>query len=354
MRRALVFAFLFACAPAALLAAPAAESAATASEASKSDARAVVPALATKLEENFVFPEIGKRYAEALRAKLAAGAYDGFDSRGAFAAAVTADLQAVSPDGHLKLMAPDQVSSRRRGPPAGRDGKPVRFIDKQGWLAPGVAYISFTAFPGDEETLNGVRDFLARHADAKTLIIDARGHHGGGLAEMDLIFAQIFAEPTELVVMDTRLAVEQAHGPMESAPTLRAASAPEGVVRRIHSALPAAKATGLRTAKVYLLTSDKTVSAAEHLALSLKRTHRATLIGETTRGAGHYGGVEELPGGFAAFIPVGRTFDPDTGEGWEGTGVKPDIAVPAEQALDEALKLAGVSTSGEAALAGLN
>ena len=57
--------------------------------------------------------------------------------------------------------------------------------------------------------------------------------------------------------------------------------------------------------------------------------------------------------GYAAFIPVGRTFDPDTGESWEGTGVKPDVAVPADKALGEALKLAGVSGTGEAALASL-
>ena len=48
---------------------------------------------------------------------------------------------------------------------------------------------------------------------------------------------------------------------------------------------------------------------------------------------------------YAAFIPVGRTFDPDTGQGWEGTGVKPDVEVPADKALDEALKLAGVAAS---------
>jgi C-terminal processing protease CtpA/Prc len=79
------------------------------------------------------------------------------------------------------------------------------------------------------------------------------------------------------------------------------------------------------------------------------------LIGETTRGAGHYGGMVPLDKGFtyAAFIPVGRTFDPDTGEGWEGVGVKPDVAVPADKALDEALRLAGVNKTGEAALAEL-
>ena len=57
--------------------------------------------------------------------------------------------------------------------------------------------------------------------------------------------------------------------------------------------------------------------------------------------------------GYSAFIPTGRTFDPDTGEGWEGVGVKPDIVVTADNALDEALKLAGVNQSGEAALAAL-
>jgi len=57
--------------------------------------------------------------------------------------------------------------------------------------------------------------------------------------------------------------------------------------------------------------------------------------------------------GYAAFIPVGRTFDPDTGESWEGTGVKPDVAVPADKALDEALKLAGAKVTGTAALASL-
>jgi C-terminal processing protease CtpA/Prc len=56
---------------------------------------------------------------------------------------------------------------------------------------------------------------------------------------------------------------------------------------------------------------------------------------------------------YAAFIPVGRTFDPDTGKSWEGTGVTPDVAVPADKALDEALKLAGVGLSGNAALAAL-
>src|SRR5436305_11847446 len=48
-------------------------------------------------------------------------------------------------------------------------------------------------------------------------------------------------------------------------------------------------------------------------------------------------------GGYAAFIPVGRTFDPDNNWDWEGVGVAPDVAAPADQALDEALRRLGVT-----------
>jgi C-terminal processing protease CtpA/Prc len=104
---------------------------------------------------------------------------------------------------------------------------------------------------------------------------------------------------------------------------------------------------------VYLLVGKGTISVAEHFSLALKRTGRATLIGETTRGAGNYGMHFPLPGGFRAFVPFGRTFDPVTGNGWEGVGIAADVAMPSDKALDEALRLAGVERSGEAAPAAL-
>jgi hypothetical protein len=48
------------------------------------------------------------------------------------------------------------------------------------------------------------------------------------------------------------------------------------------------------------------------------------LIGERTAGANHFGGIEPIGAGLAAFIPVGRTYDPDTGKDWESTGVAPE------------------------------
>ncbi|MDT9600166.1 S41 family peptidase [Sphingosinicella rhizophila] len=305
-------------------------------------AKQIVEKLATALEENFVRPETGSAYAAAVRAKAASGAYAHFPSAKSFAEAVTADLQAVAPDRHLRLFPPHALNlgGAGGGPPPGSS------IVKSGWVGDGIAYISFRAFFGDEKTLTDLRKFLADHAAASSLIIDAREHRGGGLAEIDLLFAQLFAQETELVRMDTRLAIEQrGEEAFGDGPTLKRLQGPPTVVRRAHVALPDPHGSTLAKARVFLLTSGRTASAAEHLALSLKRTHRALLIGETTRGAGNYGHTVDLGGGYGAFIPFGRTFDPDTGEGWEGVGVKPDVEVPADKALDEAIRRASSPAS---------
>ena len=315
---------------------------------------AVVETLAANLDENFVDPEVGRQYATALRANLSAGKYAAVADADAFAKAVTADLQAVHKDGHLRLFSPAMMEKIKAGPRTGEGKKPASFIEKSGQIAPGVAYISFLAFMGDEPTKKQLQEFLAAEAGAKVLIVDARHHHGGGLDEMDLMFAQLFANPTDLLALDTREAVAKREGASEfgDLPTLRLASAPATVIRQLHRAIPASKPS-LANTKVLLLTSKKTASAGEHLALALKRTHRATLIGETSRGAGNYGRPFELAEGYQAFIPFGRTFDPDTGEGWEGTGVTPDVAVPAYQALDKALEMAGVKARSTEVLASL-
>src|SRR6218665_1799463 len=108
----------------------------------------------------------------------------------------------------------------------------------------------------------------------------------------------------------------------------------------MHYALPGPD-TALRRAQVFLLTSHQSGSAAEHFALALKRTHRATLIGEATAGANHFGRMVDF-GGYAAFVPVGLTSEPDNDWDWEGVGVPPDVPLPADQALDEALRRLGV------------
>ena len=138
--------------------------------------------------------------------------------------------------------------------------------------------------------------------------------------------------------------------PLEDGATLRRAPAPASVIRREHFVTPAASVGNLKKARVFVLSSGRTGSAGEHFVLSMKRTHRATVIGETTYGAGTFGGGVPIAGGFSAWIPVGRTFDPDTNKGWDYVGVAPNVPVPAAAALTEALVRSGLDKARAEAL----
>lgn len=298
------------------------------------DLGAAVESLASKLEASYVDPAIGKQYAAMLRANKAT--YAALDDPADLAKRLTDDLRALHPDNHLRVALGAGDGPRRMGPPGSRPPA----VEDAKWIADGVAYVKFNMFDGEPETLAALEAFMKSHLDAKAIILDARTHRGGGMAEMDVILPYLYAQPTRLVGMDLAQSIVDARGgPPEEPPSVRQVAAPKGVYRREHWATPNAE-TRLRGAKVFYLTSTKTGSAAEHLALALKRTHRGVLVGEHTGGANHFGGFESIGAGLMAFMPIGRTFDPDTDWDWEGVGVQPDVAVPADQALDKALELA--------------
>ena len=87
---------------------------------------------------------------------------------------------------------------------------------------------------------------------------------------------------------------------------------------------------------VYVLTSNRTFSAAEEFTYDLKNLQRATIVGETTGGGAHPGGVRPITQYFGIWLPTGRAINPITKTNWEGTGIEPHIKVPAEQALTAA------------------
>lgn len=312
-------------------------------------AKQAVAALADELDKNFVFPEVAKRYSAALRTKLAAGGYDGFTDADDLARAVTADLQAVAPDGHLAMFPPDGPRPQRDGgQQRAPGGPPPAPMEQAGMIAPGIAFVRFNGFYGQPETLKAFTEFLDANAEAKALIIDARTHRGGGLEEMDILFPRIFTKAQPVMVMDTRASVAAAHGALPFR-SLVQVDAPAELHRAEHRVTPVLPASPWSKMRIYLLTSGRTASAAEHLASVLKGTKRATLIGDVTAGAGHYGGPAQLPGGYGAFIPFGRSYFPG-GDGWEGTGIAPDVKVAPERALVEALTREGVAPAEAEAL----
>lgn len=65
-----------------------------------------VASAAAILRNRYVFPDVGEQAAQAIEAALAEGEYDGITQYQPFAVRVTADLQAITNDKHLRVMAP--------------------------------------------------------------------------------------------------------------------------------------------------------------------------------------------------------------------------------------------------------
>ena len=91
---------------------------------------------------------------------------------------------------------------------------------------------------------------------------------------------------------------------------------------------------------IFILTSDKTFSAAESFAYDMKVRNRAILIGDSTKGGAHSVDLYNLYEQFEIYIPTMRAINPVTGENWEGIGVIPDVTIDASIALDTAIVIA--------------
>jgi C-terminal processing protease CtpA/Prc len=185
-------------------------------------------------------------------------------------------------------------------------------------ILPGnVGYLKFDGFadPGVcGPTATAAMNFL-QHVDA--LIVDMRENGGGDPAMVAYVTSYLFDEPTHLNDLYNRAA------------------------NTTHQWWTLPHVPGGRLAKqpVYVLTSRRTFSGAEEFSYNLKSLGRATIVGETTGGGAHPVRGEWLNEQFTIGVPFARAINPITQTNWEGTGVEPDVAVPAVEALDKAREL---------------
>jgi C-terminal processing protease CtpA/Prc len=91
---------------------------------------------------------------------------------------------------------------------------------------------------------------------------------------------------------------------------------------------------------IYILTSKRTFSAAEAFAYDFQALKRATIVGEVTGGGANPFEYRRVHPHFALSLPEARSINPITGTNWQDVGVKPDVQVPADKALETALQLA--------------
>ncbi|PZG09272.1 S41 family peptidase [Nonomuraea aridisoli] len=285
-----------------------------------------IATLCSQLQEHYVFPEVAEQVADVLRERLAAGAYAGIETDEDFAAAVTADLQSVNGDKHLRLLhsvdevvehdAFDLEAYRQEMALSGYGVARVECL-------PGnVGYLDTRLFHAPEMAGERAAAAMTLIADTDVLIFDVRRNRGGAPGMVSLICSYLF--PTGWPQTHLNSIFDRPSGETMQFWTLPYVPGP-----RFGPDKP-----------IYVLTSAETFSGAEELAYDLQTRGRATVVGERTRGGAHPGGRHRVGPHLKSAIPTGRAINPVTGTNWEGVGVAPDIEMPADKAFDHAYTLA--------------
>jgi retinol-binding protein 3 len=279
----------------------------------------VTEALATALADGYVYADLGRKMANAVRARLKAGAYDKITSADAFAHALTADIRAIIDDKHLRVIS---RSPMMMTPTAGMMAMMHAMnagIPRVEILEGNIGYVEVNGLPPLDAAKDTIATAFAFLHNTDALIIDARGN-GGGDPNTVTFYMSYLSEGAPYVV--NRLHFREGDR-VEETKTTDLGALTYGAKK-----------------PVFFLTSRRTFSGGEELAYDLQAFKRATIVGETTGGGANPGDMKQLGHGFSMLLPNGYVANPVTGSNWEGVGVKPDIEVPAEQALTKAKLLA--------------
>lgn len=289
-----------------------------------------IDSIINKLQVNYVFPDVADEMSESIRKYLKEGKYPSSLNPTGFARQITKDLQAISKDKHLMVVYDPQIIARERSltdeDRANEESEWIKQLlkdlkrDNYGFrevkiLEGNIGYMNLREFVDPKyggETLAAVMHLLS---NTNAIIIDLRQNDGGSPLMVQLLASYFFpSEPVHLADHYNR---------------------PRDELMQFWT-LPHVQGIRRPEVELYILTSDKTFSAAEAFSYQMKHLGRATIIGEKTSGGAHLTGSVIATDKFYVRIPQGRTTSSVTNTDWEGIGVIPHIEVSAELALETA------------------
>jgi len=289
----------------------------------RAERQRVVRGAAANLEKHYIDPVVAQKMANALLEHEKNGDDDAATDSSAFAELLTQQMRDVSHDKHLEVLYSEAPLPRR--PPAPTPPFQARYrkameqanctFEPVQTLPHNIGYLKLDSFPDVSVCQHTAEAAMAslNHADA--VIFDLRDNRGGSPGMVMLISAYLFDHP------------EYMYNPREN-------TTEESWTR---SPVPGSR---LADKPVFVLTSGRTFSGAEHFSYDLKMLKRATIVGETTGGATDVGTFHRLDDHFGMGIRETRAINPYAEPDWAGIGVEPDVKVKAADAPQMAVRLA--------------
>jgi YD repeat-containing protein len=279
-----------------------------------------IQSVADVLRDIYVYPELGARMADTLLRNHEEGRYDDAAKAGKLADMLTEDALAVSNDRHIWVEAQNPLIQESTDPV----NRPVEELRRENYdfrkvevLEGNIGYIKFDMIHDEKEALDIAAAALATVAHCEALIFDIRDNIGGEWGTASLVLGYLLPSGTVFGYMydrDGRRVEER--------------STPETIPGQPFDA----------NVPVYVLTSNRTGSAAEGFAYTLKHLGRATIVGEVTVGMAHPSKEVVVNDYFRVSVPFLRSENVVTGTSFEGTGVVPQIEVAADRALEAAVE----------------
>ncbi len=283
--------------------------------------------LSALMIENYVYEDIARKTADHLNKQLKSGQFKAFKELGAFAEALTKEVQSINKDKHMRI--------RPMRPRSAPQNTPERLVENQieQWkyrrqivagfrearkIDGNIGYLDLRGFAGLDWGAPIADHYMHLLSTSDAIIIDLRKNGGGSPAMVQYLCSYFFDERTHLNSLYWR-----AGDRTEEFWTLD-------------------KVGGQKMPDVplFVLTSSRTFSGAEEFSYNMQTRKRATLVGETTGGGANPGGGFRINDQLTVFIPTGAAINPVTKTNWEGVGVVPEVKTSAEEALDKAIDLA--------------
>lgn len=289
--------------------------------------KAVVQSICNAINSYYVFPDRAKSMSDYIKKQSEAGKYDSLNNPSDFANEVVKDIRSVFNDKHLRIEYNPELEkeiikfiSSKRGvdqvseADIAQDRKKNFYFKKIEILPSNIGYIEFTNFASPSlparKTVNAAMQFVS-NTDA--LILDLRNNFGGNAAMANEILGYFFNARSYTGKSFNRIENKWVDNYVENKKAVT-----QGLVLNM---------------PVYILTSNRTFSAAEGLAYTLQSMKNVVIIGDTTRGGAHLTRSFSLGNGFVGFIPYLRGENVKTKTDWEGTGVIPDIKIEESKSL---------------------